>query len=125
MAADQLNYAYASYESDDGDSYCIKANAADTTNTDLGGAACTTEKPYGAVTKRRSPRRAIFRDGTTFRTHTAIVFTSTAYAALTVGSDSVSLHIPGNTATAEYLLVKKVPERVPSTVIGRQDPDHA
>lgn len=125
MAADQLNYAFVSYASDDGADYCIKANAADAANTDLGGVVCTTEKPYGAVTKRRSPRKAIFRDGTTFRTKTAIVFTASAYAALTVGSDTVDVHVPGNTAAVTYTLVKKVPERVPSTVIGRQDADHA
>jgi len=125
VPADQRNFAFVSYESDDGASYCIKSDSHDAANTDLGGVVCTTEKPYGAVTKRRSPRKAIFRDGTTFRTKTAIVFTPTAYSALTVGSDTVSVAVPGLATPVVYTLVKKVPERVPSTVIGRQDADHA
>jgi hypothetical protein len=33
--------------------------------------------------------------------------------------------VPGLATAVTYTLVKKVPERVPSIIIGRQDADHA
>lgn len=124
MAADQRNFDYSQYASDDGTTYCLKADANMIATSGLGGTACTGQPAYGRATTRRSPRKAIYRDPTTFRTLTTPVFTASDYAALTVGTSTVSVHVPGNTAAVTYTLVKKVPERIPSTVIGRQDTDH-
>jgi len=125
MAADQRNFGYSQYVSDDGTTYCLKADSNMIATSGLGGAACTGQPAYGRATNRRAPRKAIYIDGTTFRTVTTPVFTATDYAALTVGTDTLSIHVPGETAAVTYTLKKKVPEKVPSTVIGRQDPDHA
>lgn len=125
MAADQRNWGYSDYLSDDGTHYCLRADSNMIADVNLGGAACTTGIAYGRATTRRAPRKAIFRDSTTFRTVTTPVFTPTAYAALTVGTSSVAIHVPGNTATVTYTLVKKVPEKIPSIVVGRQAADHA
>lgn len=125
MAADQRNFGYSQYASDDGTTYCIKADSNQIANSDLGGAACTSQPAYGRATTRRAPRKAVYVDSTTFRTVTTPVFTATAYAALTVGTSTVAIHVPGETATVTYTLKKKIGEKIPSTVIGRQDPDHA
>lgn len=125
MAADQRNFGYSQYLSDDGNTYCMKADATWIALGDSGGAACTTQANYGRRTNRRKPRLAIYVDPTTFRTVTEPVFTPTAYAALTVGSSAVAIHVPGETATVSYTLKSKVGEKVPTTVIGRTDPDHA
>ncbi len=125
MAADQRNFGYSQYVSDDGTTYCLKADANMIGTSGLGGAACSGNPAYGRATNRRAPRKAIYVDGTTFRTVTTPVFTATAYAALTVGSSTLAIHVPGETATVTYTLKKKVAERIPSTVIGRTDPDHA
>ncbi len=126
MPADQRNFAYSDYASDDGTTYCLKADANAIANADLGGVApCTSGTPYGSATVRRSPRKAIYRDPTTFRTVTVPVFTAADYAALTLNTDTLSVHVPGVVAPVSYTLVKKVPEKVPSITIGRQDADHA
>jgi hypothetical protein len=125
MPADQRNFNYSAYESDDTVTYCLKADQAWISFADSGAAACAGAPAYGRATRRRAPRKAIYRDSTTFRTVTEPVFTAAQYAALTVGTDTYDVHVPGNTATVSYTLVKKVPERIPSTVIGRQDTDHA
>ena len=125
MAADQRNFAYSAYVSDDGTTYCMKADANWIALADSGGAACTGQPNYGRRTTRRTPRRAVYLDPTTFRTVTEPVFTATAYAALTVGTSTLAVHVPGNTATVTYTLKSKVGEKVPTTIIGRTDPDHA
>lgn len=126
MAADQRNFAFSDYGSDDGTTYCLKGDANMIAVGAHGGVTpCTSGLAYGRATRRRSPRKAIYRDGTTFRTVTTPVFTPAAFAALVVGTATVAVHVPGNTATVTYTLVKKVPERIPSIVIGRTDPDHA
>jgi len=125
MPAVQRNFDYFSYDSDDATSYCLRGDEDWGNNADSGGSACAGEPAYGRATRRRSPRKAIYRDATTFRTFTGVVYTPAAYAALTVGTDTLALAVPGLTGTVTYTLVKKVPEKIPSTVIGRQDPDHA
>lgn len=125
MAVQQLNYDYFAYESDDGSTYCKRSDDDWGNNADSGGAACAGAVAWGADSARRSVRKAIYRDPTTFRTRTLPVFTAAAYAALTVGTDTLSVAIPGSETASTYTLVKKVPEKVPSTVVGRQDPDHA
>lgn len=125
MAAVQRNFNYFAYVSDDGTTYCMKADQDWGSSGASGGAACTGDPAWGRSTTRRMPRKAIFVDPTTFRTVTAPVFTTTAYAALTVGTSTLSVSVPGETAAVTYTLKKKTAERIPSTVIGRQDPDHA
>ena len=125
MPAVQRNFDYFSYDSDDGNSYCLRGDEDWGGNGDSGGSACAGEPAYGRATRRRAPRKAIFRDPTTFRTFTGVVYTPAAYSALTIGTSTVDVSVPGLTGTVEYTLVKKVPEKIPSTVVGRQDIDHA
>src|SRR5215831_920112 len=112
MPADQRNFNYSQYVSDDATTYCIKADQNMIGTVGLGGAACSGQPAYGRATTRRSPRKAIYRDSTTFRTITTPVFTPTAYAALTVGTSTIPVHVAGETATVTYTLVKKVPEKI-------------
>lgn len=125
MPADQRNFDFSAYLSDDGTTYALKADAAWIADAASGSASAAGHPAYGRESRRRAPRKAVYRDATTFRTNTVPVFTPTAYAALAVGSSTRALHVPGLTATVTYTLVKKIPEKIPSTVIGRTDPDHA
>ena len=125
MPAVQRNFDYFSYDSDDATSYCLRGDDDWGNDADSGGSACAGEPAYGRATRRRAPRYAIFRDPTTFRTFRGVVFTPAAYAALTVGTSTHDVSVPGLTAPVTYTLVKKVPEKIPSTVVGRQDPDHS
>lgn len=125
MPADQRNFAYSDYLSDDAVHYCVKADANWIALGDSGGATCTNGIAYGRDTTRRHKRSATYQDATTFRTVKEPVFTPTAFAALVVGTSTLSVHVPGETATVSYTLVKLDPEKRPRTVIGRTDPDHA
>ena len=126
MPASQRNFNYSDYESDDGTTYCLKASAEAIAETETGAVSpCTSGIAYGRATKRRAPRFGIYRDPTTFRTVRYPFFTPTDYAAATVGTDTSSVFVPGLATAVIYTLVKKVPERVPSIIIGRQDADHA
>ena len=127
MAATQRNFNYSQYVSDDGTTYCLKAAQEwiSAAGNPGGSAACSANPAYGRATVRRSPRKIIYRDSTTFRTVTVPVFTTAAYAALDVGSATLSVFVPGEAGAVTYTAVKKIAERIPSTVIGRQDPDHA
>jgi hypothetical protein len=127
MAATQRNFNFSQYVSDDGTTYCLKASQEwiSAAGNPGGSVTCSGNPAYGRATTRRSPRKVVYRDATTFRTVTVPVFTPTAYAAISVGSSTLPIMIPGETGSVTYTAVKKVPERIPSTVIGRQDPDHA
>jgi len=125
MAADQLNFDYSQYESDDGNTYCLRANAADIASADLGGSACTDQKAYGRATRRRAPRHALWVDKSTFRTKRSIVFTKAAAAALVPNTTTVAVHVPGEAATVTYTLAGVTAERVPKTLLQSSKPDHA
>lgn len=126
MAADQLNFGYSQYVSDDGNTYCVRSDAEWIANADSGGAACTGQPGYGRSTRRRALRYAIYQDiADTFRSFKRPVFTPTAAAALTVGTSTVSVHVPGETAAVTYTLTDLVPEkRAPNTLKGIGRPDH-
>src|SRR5712691_9654507 len=102
MPADQRNFNYSLYASDDGTNYCLKADQAWISDSGVSGAAaCAGARAFGAASKRRSPRKLIFRDPTTFRTVTEPAFTTTAFNAATVGSTVYAVHVPGETATVD------------------------
>jgi hypothetical protein len=125
MPADQRNFGYSDYLSDDGSHYCVKADAAWIADSQSGGATCTTARAYGRDTSRRHKRAAIFRDVTTFRTVKGPVFTPTAYAALVATPGTRAIHVPGETATVSYTQDSLIAEKLGRTAITRTDPDHA
>lgn len=125
MAVAQRNFDYFAYESDDGTTYCLRGDEDWGNAAASGGSACAGEPAYGPASPRRSPRYALFRDPTTFRTFKSPVYTPDAYAALTVGTSTFNQAIPGSASAQAYTLVKKIPEQIPSTVVGRQLGDHA
>jgi len=125
MPLPQRNFEYYAYDSDDGTSYCLKADEFWGDAAGHGGSACAGEPAYGSSTTRRHPRKAIYQDPTTFRTISGPVFTPAAYAALTVGTSTLSVAVHGSATAVTYTLRKKVPEAVPSTVKGMSVLDHA
>lgn len=124
MPAVQPNYSYFTYASSDGTTYNIRAETGWAGVGAHGLAARTSGAPRYIASKQQSPRRFIYRDPDTFRTRSGPVGTSAAFDAASLG-DTITVSLPGLAATAGYLLVKKVPERVPTSIVGRQDPDHA
>ena len=124
MPADQRNFGYFTYESDDGTSYNIRCDADWAAISAHGLAARANGQPLFITTGRRKPRMATYVDLTTGRKKKGPVGTASAYTALTVG-DVEAFHVEGETATVNYTLSAKSGERVPGSVIQTSLPDHA
>lgn len=116
MAVAQRNFNYGVYESQDGNSYCIRGDEDWQQASASGSTACAGEAPYGAVSPRRHPRYAIFGDANTGRKVRQIVYTQAAFDALTPGTSTLTVPIPGTATTATYTLAKLIPEAVPATL---------
>jgi len=124
VPADQRNFGYFTYESDDGTSYNIRCDADWAAISAHGLAARANGQPLFITTGRRKPRMATYVDLTTGRKKKGPVGTASAYTALTVG-DVEAFHVEGETATVNYTLSAKSGERVPGSVIQTSLPDHA
>lgn len=124
MPADQLNWNYYTYVSDDGTTYNLRANEQWVAAVATGLAAATVGAPRYISSSQKAPRHVIYRDSTTFRTRSGPIGTAAAFAALNLGA-TANFAVPGLATTVAYTLVKKVGEKVPVTVVGRQDTDHA
>jgi hypothetical protein len=124
MPAPQRNWQYFTYESADGTSYNIRADADWGAISGHGLAARANGQPRYIATGLRKPRTVTYTDLTTGRTRTGPVGTSAAFDALNVG-DTQAFNIPGETATVTYTLTRKTGERAPGSVIATSLPDHA
>lgn len=122
--ATQRNWNYFTYVSDDGTTYNIRAAVEWAAVAAHGLAARTAGAPRYIASKQQSPRKFIYRDPTTGRSTQGPVGTAAAYTAATQG-DTEDFPVPGNALPVTYELVKQVPERVPTTIVGTQLPDHA
>lgn len=124
MPADQRNFGYFTYVSDDGTTYNIRADVDWAAVVAHGLAARGNGQPLFITTGRKKPRYATYVDLTTGRTKKGPVGTAAAFAALSEG-DVAAFHVEGETATVDYTLAKKTGERVPGSVIRLSLPDHA
>lgn len=124
MPAVQRNWNYYTYESDDGTTYNIRAAVEWAAVAAHGLAARTSGAPRLIASRQQRPRKVIYRDPTTFRSTSGPIGTAAAYAAIDLG-DVVAFSVPGLTGTVNYEAVKKVPESVPTTIVGQPLLDHA
>lgn len=115
------NFNYFTYASDDGRSYNIKADQAWGQLAASGGTAAGNNAFYGRPTRRRRPRMAFFRDPADFRTFRGIVFTIAAYNAIAIASTTITRFYPGTQTGVVFTCYAKTAERIPTSVIGRQD----
>lgn len=121
--ATQRNWNYYTYVSDDGTTYNIRAAAEWAGVAAHGLDARTNGAPRYIASKQQQPRRVIYRDTTTGRSVQGPVGTAADYAAIAIG-DTEDFFVPGNALAVTYTAVKKVGERVPTTIVGTQLPDH-
>lgn len=115
------NFNYFSYVSDDGTTYNLKGDAVWGAAAASGGAAAGAHPAYGRASRRRAPRKAIFRDPTSFRTFTGTIYTAAAFTAINIGSTTVTRQLPGASTGVVFTCIKKIAEKIPTTVIGRTD----
>jgi len=124
LPATQPNWNYFTYESDDGTDYNIRARAEWATVTEHGLSARVNGQPRYIASAQQQPRKAIYRDTTTGRSYQGPVGTAAAYTALAIG-DTITVPVQGLATAVTYTLVKKVGEKVPTTIVGTQLADHA
>lgn len=123
MAADQRNFKWYRYVDDSARNWAIRADSNWGDNTDSGLATFNVDDPpFGPQSKRHHPRKAVYRDSTTFRVVVLVMGTAAAYAA---APSTVAIHVPGETATVTYSLVDKVPEKLQLPQTSRNLADHA
>ncbi len=125
MPADQRNYNLFTYVDDSAASWNVRGEDSTILAAVNGATAFGGHPHWPRNSPRFHTRKARYVDATTFRSKTIIVYTPTAFAALTVGSSTLALHVEGETATVTYTLAAKVPERQPSSAAARQLADHA
>jgi hypothetical protein len=125
MALPQANRQWYTYHDSNGvvwnklgsdDAACAAIN---------GNAAAVAGQPdYPRASRRRQPRKAIYVDPTTFRTHTCVIYTSAAFDAI-AGGATLAVPVVGQAGTVTYDLSQKVPDKAPIRASARQLPDHA
>lgn len=125
MTADQLNYDLFTYVDNNAVSWNKRGESNTIINTVDGSAAFGTHPAWGRETPRHRTRKIIYRDASTFRTKTVIFYTAAAQAAVALGTDTLALHVPGETATVNYTAYKKIDEKSPAVGAARQLADHA
>jgi hypothetical protein len=124
MPGQQLNYNYYTYVSDDGTTYNIRASVDWAAVAAHGLAARTSGAPRFIASKSQKPRTFTYRDATTGRSKTGPVGTVAAYGAADLG-DAENFYVTGLATTVSHALAKKTGEKVPTTLVGAQLPDHA
>jgi len=125
VVAQQKNFQLFSYLDDNAQTWNKRGEADSIRNAVDGSTAFGAHPNWGRESRRHSVRKAIYSDGTTFRTKTCIIYTPTAFSALTVGTSTLSWMVEGETVAIVYTLAKKVAERQPSAQSARQLADHA
>lgn len=71
-----------------------------------------TKPVWGKQSNRRHVRYVVAQDATTFRTIKGIVYTPTAFAAISPG-DTIAAQVPGLATTVNYTVSQKIAEKQP------------
>ena len=95
MAANMRNMGYFLYVDDNAANWNVFGEAGGPGSTVDGHATDYTAPAFGRATRRRHPRYAVYQDPATFRTYKTVIYTPTAFAAISPG-DVVSVPIAGS-----------------------------
>jgi hypothetical protein len=125
MAVEQKNFQTFTYVDDNGVSWNKRGEAEGVRNAVDGSSALGAHPNWSRSTRRHSPRKIIYQDGTTFRTKTVLFYTAAAYNAITIGTSTLTFVIEGSATGVVYTAIKKVAERQPSAAAARQLGEHA
>lgn len=118
MAQDSRNTNLFTYLDDNAMTWNARGELQTAVNAIDGSAALTAGAPVWFDSKRRTTRKAVFYDPATFRTKRVVVFTPTAFAAIT-GTTTLAVPVPGDATTVTYHLSQKISERQPVAKTSR------
>jgi hypothetical protein len=115
MAVEQKNFTLFTY-TDNGGQLWNKRGELDTVRNAVDGSTAAGAHPnYGRSSRRHSPRAIIYRDlASTGRTKTVIFYTAAAFAAISLGTSTLTFFIEGSATGVTYTASKAVSERTPS-----------
>lgn len=125
MAGAAKNFLLYTYTDNTGQAWNKRGEKDAIRNAVDGSAAAGGHPGWGRETRRHSTRKIIYQDGTTFRTKTVIFYTAAAFAAITLGTSTLSWMIEGETVAVVYTAAKAIPERLPKATAGPNLAEHA
>ncbi len=118
MARNQKNFQYFLYLDDNAVNWNVRGESGEAGSGVDGHATDFAHPTWGAMSRRRHVRYAIYQDSVTFRTIKFIVYTPTAFAAIVAGA-TLAVTVPGLATTVTYTLKAKVPEKQPIPATSR------
>src|SRR6185503_7008935 len=119
MPGNRKNFSYFTYTDDNAVDWNVRGEDGGAGNAVDGHAAFTAGAPvWGRMTKKRHVRYVEATDAATFRKIRFIVYTPTAYAAITPGS-TISTVAPGSATAINYTVTAKVGEKQPFAATSR------
>lgn len=118
MARNQKNFDNFLYTDDNAVDWTKRGEAGGDGST-VDGHAAGTGAPTWIDSSRMKVRRVVYQDATTFRTVDPIIYTPTAYAAISLG-DTLAVQVEGLATTVNYTAVKKQAEKQPSRGVSRK-----
>jgi hypothetical protein len=125
MVAQQKNMSLFTYVDGTGQSWNKRGELDAIRNAVDGSAAAGAHPGWGRETRRHSVRKIIYVDLTTQRTKTVVFYTAAAFAAITLGTSTLSFMVEGETVAIVYTASKGIPERLPKATAGGNLADHA
>jgi hypothetical protein len=125
MAGSAKNFSLYTYTDNSGQAWNLRGEKDTVRNAVDGNTAAGAHPAYGRTTSRKSPRKIVYVDLTTFRTKSVIFYTAAAFAAITLGSSTLSWPIEGEVAAVVYTASKAIPERTPKATAGPNLGQHA
>jgi len=118
MARNQKNYQNFLYVDDNATNW-TKRGEDGGAGAAIDGHAAQDGSPMWVDGARYRARRVIAQDPTTFRTVAFVVYTPTAFSAISRG-DTVAVQVAGLATTVNYTVIGKDPERQPKIATARQ-----
>jgi hypothetical protein len=111
FTAASRDFGYFTYLDDNAQSWNKKGDATWGAAAASGGTAFGTHPMWQTNNHGHHVRSALFQDSTTGRVFKGIVYTPTAFAALTIGTSTVSVKVPGLETAIVYTCIAKSPEK--------------
>lgn len=122
MARNQKNFDNFLYVDDNANEWQVRGESGGAGSGVDGHATDYTKPGWGRMTNRRHVRYVVATDPTTYRTIKFIVYTPTAFAAISPG-DTIAVQVEGLATTVNYTVSAKIAEKQPILIDARNLPD--
>jgi hypothetical protein len=117
MARNQKNFSYFMYVDDQAISWNVRGESGGPAGAIDGNTTNYTYPPFGPQSATRHVRYCVWQDAL-FRTKRTIIYTPTAFAAITAG-DTLDFPVEGTATAVTYTLKAKVAEKQPFPAASR------